>query len=114
MVGIGTVGGRTTALPCRLRRTEIRADDLGAWMIIAKFDCPDPRSAADVKDSARVVTNGVEVVFVAEADAVHHVDHVKAVAFALEGGRRCVRRALLEQSRYESTSSLGITYADEN
>ena len=108
----GTAGGRTTALPCRLRRTEIRADDFGTWMIIAKFDCPDPRSAADVEDSARVVTDGGEVVFVAEADAVHHVDHVKAVAFALEG-RRCVRRALLEHSRYQSTSSLGITYADE-
>ena len=58
MVGIGTVGGRTTALPCRLRRTEIRADDLGAWMIIAKFDCPNACSAADVKDFAWIVTHG--------------------------------------------------------
>ena len=82
---VGTPGDRTTALPCRLSRTEICADDLGVWIIISKFDCPNTCSAADVEDFARVVTDRGELVFVAEDDAAHLVDHVKTVAFALKG-----------------------------
>ena len=50
-----------------------------------KLDRPDARSAADIEDSARVVTDGGEVAFAAKADAEHLVNHVKAVSFALEG-----------------------------
>ena len=62
----------------------MEADDFRAGMVVAEFNGPNAGSAADIEDFARVVADGGEIVFVAEADAQHLVDQIEAVQFALE------------------------------
>ena len=91
----GGICGRRPNLPSGLCWPEINANDLGAWVVVTKFDSPNARSAADVEDfTARIVNSGRQVIFAAETNADHLMDHVKAVTLALNGSGSKVREAL--------------------
>ena len=74
---------KVVCLPCRLRGTQIRTDDLGRGMLVSELDGPNPGSAADVEDTTEFITDGCQVEFVAEADLEHLMRDVEAVEFAL-------------------------------